>query len=461
MKQRQFPPRKPKAPPANETAESTSKPGHAAPRRGLLRPALTGVTASLLLIVALGGWATTTELGGAVIARGTVQVEGDAKVVQHADGGIVETIAVENGALVTAGQILMVLDSDIVAADLAISRARLAAALALRARLDAEQTSAPEIVFSYPALPTAVTAPPGLDLPPQEARQRAIFVARAELLTGTRARLVETQAQIEAQIAGTEAQIDALATQISSLDEEISVKESLVDDGLSRRSQLNELVRSRANLVGQQAALVSEITALRNRAREAEIATEQDAREFQEKVATELREVTSEIEELILTIVTRQGQLDRMEVRAPAAGVVHELALTTEGGVLAPGDTVMQIIPQDGGLRFEVEVDPASIDQVYPGQAAELIFSAFDQDDTPKLQGEVHHISPAAVTDPQTDRSFYRVDLSVSPEELARLESAVLVPGMPVEAFLHTDTRSVMAYLVKPITSHARRAFRE
>lgn len=440
-----------------------AKPGSATsgPVTGIRGVGLAGAVALITLVGVLGGWAATTVISGAVVASGQTVVEGRSKIVQHQGGGIVASIAVQNGDVVEAGDLLVTLDPTVVALNLDTGRTRLAAALALRARLLAEQSGAETIDFTAPPLPEAVTARP-LKTASHEAGQREIFAARAETLRGSRARLVETLSQLDQQIAGFQGQIDAADEQLGYLDAEITVQRSLVDQGLSRQSQMSELQRSRADLAGRRAAHLSEVARLEIAKRDAELVTLQEERALREEVVTTLREVTDEIDELTLQIVTQQAELDRMEIRAPAAGVVHELQITTVGGVVAPGETLLEIVPQGGAAEFEVRVTPASIDQVHPGQTAEIVLPGLDQRETPRLTAQVVTVSAAAIPDPQTGLSFYRVDLSVTPEEIARLPAgSALVPGMPVEAYLQTGDRTVLSYLMQPITSHLRHAFRE
>lgn len=432
----------------------------AAPRLDIGRPVRAGVVAVGVLAAVVGGWAGTTAISGAVVASGAATVLGHAKVIQHPDGGTVASIEVENGDAVAAGDVLFTLDPTLVSLNLDIARTRLAAALALKARLEAERAGADEIDFGQPDLPAAVGTRP-LELAAEAAGQREIFAARAEVLEGNRARLVEALAQYDEQIAGTEAQRRAAAAQAELLQEQIATQEQLVAQGLARTSQLSDLRGTLADVEGRTAAHGAEIQRLLTAKRDAEIETLQSERGFREEVVTELRQVTGEIEELVLEIVTRQGELDRMVVRAPDAGLVHELALTTVGGVVEPGAVLMQVVPQDRGLAFEVQVDPASIDQVRPGQEAELVLAAFDHNTTPRLEAQVRTVSAAAISDAQSGRSFYRVELAVSDEELARLGAREIVPGMPVEAYLATGDRTVLSYLMQPIRTHLQRAFRE
>ncbi|PYE82238.1 HlyD family type I secretion periplasmic adaptor subunit [Pseudoroseicyclus aestuarii] len=430
------------------------------PRLDLRRPVLLGLLALALLALCLGGWAATTVIGGAVVSQGQIVVEGRAKVVQHPDGGTIATIAVENGDRVEAGQVLLGLDPALIALNLEIARTRISAALALKARLLAEQAGLETVDFSAVAPPEALPGQP-LEREAEQAPQRTIFEARAETQAGRRERLVETQDRIARQIEGAEAQIEALGAQISLIDPQIAAQQGLLDQGLTRSSELIQLRSSRADLTGQRAALMSRIAELETTQRDAALEVQQAERSRREDVADELSQVTATIEELALEIATRQGEMDRLEVRAPVAGVVHEMQVGTLGGVVAPGETLMEIVPQDEGLEIEIRVDPASIDQVHPGQEAEIVLSGLDRQTTPKLTGHVRTISASTVPDERTGRAFYRVDLAVAPEELARLDRAVLVPGMPVETYLATGERSVLSYLLQPITTHLDHAFRE
>jgi HlyD family secretion protein len=442
---------------AVDTAQLTSVP-LASPRLNtdLRRPGLFGGLAFLVLVFVLGGWATMTRINGAVVAGGQVEVHGQPRQVQSLDGGIVESIHVQNGDVVTEGQILMRLDPTLLAVNLDIARSRLAAALTLRARLEAEQTRQESLVFTYPPLPFAMP-----DVSTDEAGQREIFAARAAVLQGQRDQLAEAQLQFDAQSQGIAGQIAATRAQMDYLTHDIENQQTLVDQGLARQSQLNDLQRGLSDLTGQLAGLEAEQARLATARRESILTTLQAERAFMESVVTDLREATTKTEELILDIVTRSAQLDRIEIRAPADGIVHEMEISTVGGVVAPGSTILQIVPLSEGLEFELRIDPRAIDQVHPGQRAEIIIASFDPQSTPRLAAEVSTISAGAVADPRTGQSFYRVGLTIAPAELARLGDAVLMPGMPVEAFLETGDRSVLAYLLQPVTNHLRHAFRE
>jgi HlyD family secretion protein len=164
---------------------------------------------------------------------------------------------------------------------------------------------------------------------------------------------------------------------------------------------------------------------------------------------------------LLLDIVNRNDQLSRAAIHAPASGIVHQLQVDTVGGVVAPGATLLEVVPVNNGVDFEMRIDTKSVDQVYVGQSAELVLSAFNSRTTPKLKGQVTSVSAGSIVDPATRQTYYEVDISVSPEQRARLGDLVLVPGMPVEGYLETGERSVMTYLLEPLTTELRQAFRE
>lgn len=427
-----------------------------APKASARAAIIAGLVGFGVLLGVIGTWATLTVISGAVIATGQTLVQGKPKLVQSLDGGIVSAIAVQNGDQVHEGQLLLRLDDSLVRVNLDIARNRLAAALALKARLEAEQQGLAAPVFDYPDLPF-----PPLDTARDEEGQRQIFSARAEVRAGQRARLKETVSQHEARITGMRAQIAAKRDQLSYLEKDLDSISTLIEQGLARQNQLNELLRGQSDLLGQIAGLSADLAATLTAIHDAELETLQQEHAFKEEVVTDLRAVTGEIEELALEVATRSTQLDRTEIRAPTDGMVHELQMTTIGGVVSPGATILEVVPLDLGLDFELRIDPRAIEQVYPGQPAQLMISSLDPKSAPRLKGQVTTVSPGVVSDPMTGQQFYRASLQVAPEELARLGDVALMPGMPVEAYLETGDRTILAYLLHPLTMHLRRAFRE
>ena len=425
--------------------------------RAPLRLAALGAVALLATLVA---WAALTPLTGAVIARGQVVVPGENRRLQHLDGGIVSAIHVRNGQQVQAGEVLIELDRTLLQTNLGIARSRLAEALALQGRLRAEQQGLPGIDLAalHATAPAAWLSE--ADLAPALAGQGQIMAARSELLQGQHEQLSERIAQLRNQAEGLRGQLEAQRARLAYVEENLANVERLSTQGLVPRNQLLDLQGQRAELQGQIAQAGSDLASVSNGIRDAEVTLVQADRQFQEEVATDLREASAQIEELVPQIVTYAAQLDRVELRAPVAGIVHELSVSTVGGVVAPGETVLQIVPTSDAVEFELRLDPASVDQVHPGQDARLKLTAFDPRRTPEIFGSVAEVSPATVTDPRSGQSYYRLRVAVPPAEMARLQERP-VPGMPVEAFLATGERSALSWLVKPLIDHLGRAFRE
>lgn len=430
-------------------------------RTDLGRAGRIGAAASLVLLALLAGWSAFAMIDSAVIASGQVTVRGQPRPVQNLDGGIVETLHVANGDTVAQGQLLLRLDPTLLQVNLDIARNRLAEALARRTRLEAEQAglAAPDTVRLEVSGVLRHLA--GQPMARHHAGQRQIMAARAEVLRGKSDQLREKIKQIGNQRAGLEGLIAATEEQIVSIDTELAVLRQLSDRGLVRGSEILAVERARAELLGQVVARRADLAGLANAERDTELEMLQGERAFREEVVTDLRKAATEVDELILQIITTQKQLDRVELRAPVAGVVHQLLAIGPDSVIAPGAPVLEIVPLDAGLEFELRLDPRSIDAVSPGQRARITFPAFSGHSAPELSGSVAEISPTSITDPATRAQYYRLMLAIAPAELARLEGRRLVPGMPVEAFLEGGARSAWSYLTRPLAAQIDRAFRE
>lgn len=415
-----------------------------------------GLVAGIGLIGLVFAWAQSTMISGAVIAPGAAVVRGKPKQVQSLDGGIAEEILVADGDMVSAGQVLIRLDPTLLRINLEMYRNQLAEEVALRSRLEAERAGLPEIRFDQ-----GLTYLDGISHERIHAGQSEIFKARREVLRGRKAQLREKIEQFRNQITGVEALLAAKREQLDYIEQELEDLVALQRQGLAREGQVLDLQRGRASLLGDIAQNQADLAGIRNSIQETEMEILQSERQFQEQVVTDLREVSKRVEELILKIVTAQKQLERIEIVAPVSGIVHEMRIFTVGGVVPPGETILQVIPVGQGVEFEVRVDPRAIDQVAIGQSARVVFPAFSSRTTPEVFGRVSGISANSVTDPATGQSFYRVGLSIPDAELAKLDREKIIPGMPVEAFLQTGERSVLSYLLRPLADQLDRAFRE
>ena len=426
------------------------------PRTGLRWLAMLGALGSIALLGGAGYWANETAINGAVIANGTVVVVGQPKSIQHLDGGVVEEILVNDGDLVDKEDVVMRLDATLLAANLDIYRNRLGEALARKARLSAEQANDETI-----SLETPHPLLGGVDTEISYIGQQRVFETRRAVQEGRREQLGEKIAQFHNQIAGVDGLVGSKRDQLNFLEQELASVQLLSEKGLAIESRVLSLQRSQADLLGQISEHQSELARISNSIRDTELEILQGENQFREQVVTDLTDVTSTIEELSQQILSTEKQLERVEIRSPVDGLIHEMQIVTIGGVVAPGATILQIVPRNQGLEFETRVDPTSIDQVFIGQQAKVTLSALNQRTTPELWGTVTGISATSIVDPATGIPFFKVQVVVSDEELERIGDAVLVPGMPVAAFLQTGERSVMSYLTRPLTDQVEKAFRE
>ena len=396
------------------------------------------------------------RIEGAVIATGQTVVEGKPRPVQSADGGVVAAIHVADGDVVAAGDVLARLDPSLLEVNRDILRGRLAELTARRARLEAEEIGQGSIAVD--ALPEEIDEGA---LVSHLIGQTRVFEARRDVLEGQKAQLAERIAQYQSRTEGLTAQIIASREKAHFLDQEIANLETLKAKGLAPQSRLLELQGRRAAEAATLATLKSDAAANVNAIRDAELQINQAESTFREAVTTELREAITAYEETRLELLKTAQQLDRLNIRAPVAGVIHELQLASAGSVLAPQEVMLTVIPASKGVEFSLQIAPDAIDSVYPGQTARLRFPAFDQKSTPEIFGQIARISPDAVRDPATGQTFFRVFVTVPGEELARLGAQALVPGMPIEALLQTGARSILSYLAKPLTDQIAHAFRE
>lgn len=429
---------------------------HPTPRTDTGKVIRAGALCFVLLFGALGGWASFAMISGAVVAGGQILVRGKAQPVQTLEGGLVAAVHVASGDKVAAGDVIVSLDATLATVRLDITRSRLAEALALVARLEAEADGRQDLAPKVPALPFALP-----DLTVALASQRAILSARATRKHDSQNRLTETSAQISAQIKGIAAQEAAARTEAALVAGQIATQADLMAKGLARQAALDDLRRQEAALFGRIAGLAAELGRLAGADREARLVLRQEDSARLEDLAQGRRDATALVAELVQEGASLHAELARAKVRAPVSGIVHELAVTTPGAVLAPGAILAQVVPVSRGIEIEVRIDPRAIDQVWQGQTAEVMIGALDPRATPKLLAKVAAVPPDAVTDTTTGQSFYRVTLQLPETEIARLGSVTLTPGMPVEAYLATGERSALSWLLAPLAAPFNRAFTE
>jgi HlyD family secretion protein len=409
------------------------------------------------LVLGFGLWSVLTTISGAIIAPGRIEVEQNRQVVQHPDGGVVAEILVTEGASVKAGTILLRLDGTLVLSELAIIEGQLSEVQARRARLEAERDDRTTMTLPDALAAQAATDP---EVAAQTEGQRRLFEARRETLQGTVAQLEKRTLQASAQINGIDAQAAALSDQLDLIAQELADQESLLAKGLAQAPRVLGLQREASRLAGQ----VGELTATRAQAEgritEIELQIMGLSSQRREEANTQLRDIGSMELELVQRQRVLAEQVSWLDIRAPVAGTVLGLQVTTPRAVLRPADPVAYIIPQDRPLVIAAQVSPLNIDEVYVGQPVKLLFPAFSARTTPELIGHVAIVSADSLTDPVTNVPYYRAKIALSAEQAGRL-GQTLLPGMPVDAFIQTQARTPLAYLIKPFTDYFTRAFRE
>ena len=427
------------------------------PALSIRRPALLGLAATLALVAGFGLWATLTHISGAIVAQGRIEVERDRQVVQHPDGGVVAEILVKEGARVEAGQTLLRLDGAALRSELTIVEGQLSELTGRTARLAAERDGT-DLAFPAEILTLAETSE---EVAAQLDGQRRLFQARAATLAEQRELLARRIDQITAQSNGIAAQSAALTRQLALIEQELASQQSLLDKGLAQAGAVLALQREQARLDGQIGELQADLARTEGQVTEIEIQISSLDTERREEATTELRQVGPMVLELAERRRALRDRIDRLEIRAPVAGIVLGLQVTTPRSVLRPAEPLLYVIPQDRPLVITARIAPIHIDEVTVGQAAELVFPAFSARDTPHLTGRVTLVSADALSDPQSGATYYTAELELAEGERARLGDRVLVPGMPVEVFLQTGRRTPLAYLVKPFTDYFAHAFRE
>ena len=421
-------------------------------------PLFLGFATLLLLVGGFGVWSVATTISGAIIAPGLIEVEQNRQIVQHPDGGVVAEIDVIESQSVKAGDLLIRLDGSLLQSELAIVEGRFYEVLARTARLEAERDDATELVFPADLLATGAAR---TDVAAQIEGQRRLFAARIDSAARQSEQLGKRSLQISAQIEGIDAQSAAAATQLGLIRTELADQKALLEKGLSQASRVSALQREEANLQGTVGELIASRAQAEGRITEFDLEILRLAAVRREEANTQLRETGPMVLELAERRRALLERIDRLDIRAPVSGLVLGLQVTTPRSVLRPADPVLYIIPQDRPLVIIAQIVPIHVDEVYPGQSVELVFSAFSSRVTPHLKGHVATISADALTDQRSQGQYFRAEILLDAGEIAKLEGQTLLPGMPVEAFIQTAPRTPMAYLLKPFTDYFSRAFRE
>lgn len=421
-------------------------------------PALVGFTALGILVGGLGLWAVKTRLAGAIISQGIIEVESNRQVIQHPDGGVVGEIFVRDGDAVAAGDFLLRLDDTFLSSEKTIVEAQLFELLARRARLEAERDGADADALAARLAEIQQAERIDSDL---IAGQQRLFEARLNTLTQKTEQLSKQTVQIESEIEGTEAQLVSLRRQVELIQEELDDQESLLQRGLTQASRVSALLREEASLTGDIGRLEAAVARLKGQISATEISiVELEATRREEAIST-LRDIQSQISELAERRLSLDTRLSRLDIRAPVSGTVYDSQVFALQSVVQPAEPMMYLVPQDTPLLVAARVDAIHVDQLHVGQSVLLRFPAFNQRETPEIEGQVITVSADTFTDDKTGQTFYRAEVVPDDGQVERLKGQELLPGMPVETLIKTDERTPLSYLVKPLADYFNRAFRE
>ncbi len=411
----------------------------------------------IISVVIAGGWTMLVPLSGAVVLPGTLVVESSVKKIQHPTGGVVAAIPVEDGMHVNAGTLLLRLDDTQLKANQKLIADQLDQVRVRIARLTAERDGTTVIHFPEQIADGSQQA----DIAHLVASETALFDARTRARQGQKDLYASNIRQFQKQIDGLNAEIQSKASQLTLIASELSGVQELYGKGLVPLTRLTTLQRDSAQLEGERAQLAATVAETNAKIGQARLQITQIDQEFRSEVMKDLRESQDKQAELIEKNVAAKDQLDRIEIRAPTSGIIHELAVHTIGGVVRPGDVIMEIVPDTDALEIEGHLPPNEIDQVGREQRAYLKFSTLDRPTMPEVRGTVTYVSADLSHDERTNAGFYTVKIDLPEGERHRLDGMTLISGMPVEIFLQTGSRTMLSYLFKPIGDQLHRMFNE
>ncbi|MDM7458069.1 MAG: HlyD family type I secretion periplasmic adaptor subunit [Paracoccus sp. (in: a-proteobacteria)] len=432
-----------------------TSPGNPWPLRGTI---VIGLMAVAVLLVGVVAWGVNMRIQGAVIAHATLEPAHPNQLVQHPDGGVIERVLVSEGDLVAAGDVLLELDGAYLSAEQAMVEAQYFELLARQGRLTAERGNlaapdfSPELLAQVRSRPEFATVLDG---------QSALFDLRLQSFEQAKAQLDRQAMQILAENEGLTRQIAATTRQASLVADELRDQSSLRDRGLTQAARVTALQREAAHLSGENAAFQARKTALDARLAQIKLERLQLLTQRRQEAETELRDIGLRLIELAARRSALAERAARLRVRAPAAGIVHDMIPLGPQSVIRPAQALLSIIRQDQPWRVVARLSPNDINLLHIGQPVALRFPGWGRDLPATVTGRVVRISPAALIEEGARTSYFRAEISVFQDDLLEAGLVQLRPGLPVEAHIATSARSPAAWLMAPLSRYFHRAFRE
>jgi HlyD family type I secretion membrane fusion protein len=434
-----------------------AKGGRPAVSESMRAAAVAGWAIIVIFFGCFGAWAVTAPLNGAVVANAVIKVEGNRKSVQHLDGGIVKELRVKEGDRVAADTVLIVLDDTQARAELDVLSQQYLVLRATEERLKTELARQPEMVM--PEEFKARADDP--NLPGIWRGQLHQFESRLAALAGQRNVIKEKIAQLEAQITGGEAQVKAYRAQLISVQQELESIAPLVKQGLIARPRYLQLERSGAGLEGQAADATANIARARQAIAEQMQQMAQLDNDRMTEVARDLRDTQAKLLEVIPRLMNAKAVLGRMEIRSPYAGQVVGLSMFSVGGVIARGEKIFDVVPEQDSLIIEAQINVDDISDLHPDMRADVHLTAYKARITPVVRGKLTQVSADRLTESRTGTSYYTAFVQVDQSEFAELPNVRLYPGMPATVMFPTIERTALDYMVGPLTQSFNRAFRQ
>lgn len=422
------------------------------------RPMVMGAAVIGVLVLGLGLWASLTPLATGITAPGEVRVESNVKTLRHRDAGTIRQILVREGQHVTAGQPMIIFDDVEARASKDVLQNQADSMMAQAARLSAEATGRPSVQFP-PELTTRASDPAVAGMLRD---QQFLFASRMQLFQSQSSVLGQRLDQIQNQIEGDKAQIDSVDEQRKLTAEEMAGYQTLYDKGFAPKPLILRYQRSIADLDGRKGSLLADVARLHQQMGETNmnLATLRDQRQSQS--ASDLRDTQQKIADALPRLAAAKESLDATVVRSPADGYVFNLTQFTVGGVAGAGEVLMQVVPANAPLIVSAMVKPTDIEEVHLGMDAQVRIGALNPRWFSPMKAKVTVVSADKISNEKTGQSFYRVDLRIEPQELKNLKhGAVVGPGMPASVMIVTGKRTIMGFLIAPITDTLQHAFRE
>ena len=419
------------------------------------RPLILGISALMFLVLSIGVWSTTVSISGAVVVAGELQLEEKQQAIQHPDGGVIAEILVRDGDTVFTGDILIKLDDSLLGSELTVVREQLYEISARTARLKAERDGVEVVEFSLELLEGTSSVAFEFMLGQEE-----LFTVRQEILVNETKLLMHRRVQISSQIRGQKDQVLAFEKQKALVESELDDEAALQEKGLSQISRTRALQRELARLEGNIGEYLADITENMGLLSEMDTGVSHLRTQQREEAITTLRDLRYREIELREREVSLRRAIQKMEIRAPVAGVIYNSRFHTPRSVVRPAEALLNVVPQGALLVVISRVSPRDVGDILIGQKVEMKFAAFDKPKMQEWTGRVENISPDVFTDDRTGERFYLIEVHIK-DNIGTTFQSHLLPGMPVEVFFKTDAGTPMEYLIDPLTSYFTKAFRD